>query len=449
MDVRDALRRTPLMISMQHRHIVGARLLLAARADVSAQDAAGHTSLSIAARSGHAKGVLLLMRRGGSSTLEMADRDGMRPLHWAASLGDSLGVKLLLRLKSSSTPRTHSGLSAIDLASNAAHWHVVACLESLKPNSQSGPAHWASGDMTPATDPVDPVGCYQKKYHKKRSPLDMQRLAHAALHEIMHPRYVTRKVIPVFCHVACMIAVYEHFRFSRAGRWKLTPRSAVIFEFLVPVILCGVQYMVRVDPGVVQENSGIERLMSMLDSDIPTAELPQMDRLCTTTWVLKGPRTKYCAITGACIEDFDHYCILLDAPIGRGNHRFFILLMVAEVIAQMAHAILCLTTLFSDEVGQGPFWQVLLLWRHPALAFLLTVHCVTLPGITCLIIVQLVLVSQNLTVNELVNMRRYQHFWTGTQSTFFNPFNKGSILKNCLDFWWNFRLPSSYLEMHV
>ena len=148
----------------------------------------------------------------------------------------------------------------------------------------------------------------------------------------MHPSYLTRKAVPTFCHTACALAVYEHLRFSRAVRWRLAPRSTCLFEILVPCILLGVQYIIRMDPGVKQQNSGLAQLTRMIDSEMPRAELPRLKNLCTTTWVLKGLRTKYCSVTGSCIDDFDHYCVLLDAPIGRGNHRFFLLMMAAEVM---------------------------------------------------------------------------------------------------------------------
>ena len=442
-DARDSLQRTPLMISMQCRHILGARLLLAARADVAAQDESGHTSLSIAARCGHAEGVLLLMSRGGSTTLEIANKNGMRPLHWAASSGDSFGVKLLLRLRSNAAARTHSGLSAADLASNGAHWHVVSCLESLKPSSNSV-TYWSSGDIT------SDRGGDSRKYQKRLHALDCQYVLQQALQEIMHPSYVTRKLVPVLCHMAAMLAIYEHLSFSRTARWKLAPHAAAVFEVAVPAVLGGFQYIARMDPGVVPENSGIERLMRMIDSEMPPSALPQLKQLCTTTWVLKGPRTKYCSVSGTCIERFDHYCVLLDTPIGRGNHRFFLFLMLVEVIAQVSHFTLCLTTLLSDERAR-PLWQALLLVsQHPALALLVVVHCATLPGIMCLIIVQLVLISQNLTVNELINMRRYEHFWKAPQAAFFNPFSKGSSFRNCMDFWWKERsFTPNFEEMHV
>ena len=438
-DVRDSLQRTPLMISMLNGHTLGARLLLAARADVTAQDARGQTPLSLAAQSDHPFGVLLLVNHsGGSSALELADQNGMRPLHWAASSGNSLLLKLLLRLKSSPNTKTRAGLSAIDVASSQGHWQIVTCLENLKPGALRVPELFSDFDRAwPDT-----------RYHKKSAALDVRSLAHIALHEMMYPHYVTRKAIPTFCHLACMLAVCEHLRFSRDERWRLVPVSTTLFEVLVPAILCGVQYIIRIDPGVIQENSGLERLTGMIDSDVPRAALPQPRQLCTSTWVLKGPRAKFCTITQSCIDEFDHYCVLLDAPIGRGNHRFFLLLLHLEVIAQVSHVIICLTTLFT--ASRTSSWRALLLvLQHPALGFLLLLHCATLPGIMCLVVVQLVLIAQNLRLNELINMRRYQHFWMGPNKGFSNPFSKGSSIKNCLDFWWRPRRWSSFEQIHV
>merc|ERR1719396_173489 len=68
--------------------------------------------------------------------------------------------------------------------------------------------------------------------------------------------------------------------------------------------------------------------MKALDS--PDEVIVDLSRLCTTTWVLKGLRSKYCTQTGAVIDEFDHYCIWLNCAIGKNNHRPFICLALAE-----------------------------------------------------------------------------------------------------------------------
>merc|ERR1719350_1649666 len=77
--------------------------------------------------------------------------------------------------------------------------------------------------------------------------------------------------------------------------------------------------------------------MSALTRRQPGAKEPDFTRLCTTTWVLKGLRTKYCVKTGACVEEFDHYCPWLNTAVGKDNHRPFLFLCFIEALTQLCH----------------------------------------------------------------------------------------------------------------
>merc|ERR1711959_243718 len=69
---------------------------------------------------------------------------------------------------------------------------------------------------------------------------------------------------------------------------------------------------------------------------------------------------------------------------------------------------------------------------------ILMIHCGTIPWVSVLTLHQLRLVGINMTTNEMINLNRYDHFWvqTGKGKTLQNPFDKGGIARNCLDFWW-------------
>merc|ERR1719223_2161906 len=90
-------------------------------------------------------------------------------------------------------------------------------------------------------------------------------------------------------------------------------------------------------PARTKGSSGVEELMRALDTDGPSNSMPDLSRLCTTTWVLKDLRTKYCAQTEACVREFDHYCVWLNCAIGRGNHRQFVFLACIEWLTQICH----------------------------------------------------------------------------------------------------------------
>merc|ERR1712032_1668520 len=212
------------------------------------------------------------------------------------------------------------------------------------------------------------------------------------------------------------------------------------------------------DPGKVSPmprgRSGVEVLMRALDTTGDHAV--DISRLCTTTWVLKGLRTKYCVMTGACIEEFDHYCIWLNRAIGKRNHRLFIVLALCELLTQVAHLYLLWTLSLSGElIPYKTFrsWILLLVTSYPLLFIIGVAHSLTAPWIVMLLVFQLQLVTKNLTTNEMLNARRCDHFWMtapdGMSKHYRNPFNKGSVCKNCFDFWWTRRRSESAWLEHV
>merc|ERR1712217_634536 len=180
--------------------------------------------------------------------------------------------------------------------------------------------------------------------------------------------------------------------------------------------------------------------MNSIDSDCPDNQLPDVSRLCTTSWVLKDSRSKFCSQTGACIEEFDHYCIWLNTAIGKRNHRQFICLVMVECCTQICNVYLCWSVLRTLVPYQSCLsWVFCVVINYPLLVLLVILHFITAPWVCLLTYQHLRMVSANITTNEMMNVHRYKHFWitsSGPQKKFRNPFNKGGFFQNHLDFWW-------------
>merc|ERR1719171_2870738 len=135
------------------------------------------------------------------------------------------------------------------------------------------------------------------------------------------------------------------------------------------------------DPGKVptprKGKTGIEELMSMVASDIPDDKLPDISRLCATTWVLKGLRTKYCKESGFCIEEFDHYCVWLNCSIGKNNHRLFITLAVVEVFTQFLHIYLCGAIAWTISAPTLTSWLINVASGYPLLVIMFILQMAT------------------------------------------------------------------------
>merc|ERR1712100_913629 len=113
-------------------------------------------------------------------------------------------------------------------------------------------------------------------------------------------------------------------------------------------------------------------------------------RLCTTTFVMKGLRTKYCTRTGACVEEFDHFCGWLNVAIGKGNHRPFMVLAVVESATQIIHLYLLFSIAFHlvtyERIGQW-LWDMLM--SYPMAIMMMALQIFTAPGTVCLALNQL------------------------------------------------------------
>mmetsp|Transcript_32283 Transcript_32283/g.77097 ORF Transcript_32283/g.77097 Transcript_32283/m.77097 type:complete len:607 (-) Transcript_32283:109-1929(-) len=463
-------KQTPLMWAVLRDHVPVARLLLDSQAAVGAKDSLGATSMMIAVQHRSYPSILLLMHRGSGirdRLLADGDKNGCTAAHWAAYKGDLTALKLLhyfkadlqaldsakmlplhravcasqtsvveflVEQKSQPQARNHEGKSCIDIAAEKHDVNMQALLKRLE---QKKADPFAGGKVEPE-DVESGAKDKDKETKPKKDGMFKGLMQDKAAH----------KIFPTFWLVCVSLATFQYIMDIRQMSYEVAPTTAFLFELLVPMSLAVFSFVALGDPGKVPArppgNSGVEELMKAFDSDAADTNPPDMNRLCTTTWVLKGLRTKYCVQTGACVEEFDHYCVWLNNTIGRGNHRQFVGLAIVEFLAQVMHLRLCLvmaSTLVPYQGFTQFTWGVVT--GYPLLTMIVLVHCITAPWVFMLTLHQARLVMMNLTTNEMMNMHRYEHFWVTRQvvpghahKSFQNPFHKGSAWANCLDFWW-------------
>lgn len=74
-----------------------------------------------------------------------------------------------------------------------------------------------------------------------------------------------------------------------------------------------------------RQSRSIERHLHIDDRFEANAQYCEMCNLVTPI------RTKHCKVCGICSERFDHHCSLIGICVGRQNHRWFFLLLLADV----------------------------------------------------------------------------------------------------------------------
>mmetsp|Transcript_55859 Transcript_55859/g.149522 ORF Transcript_55859/g.149522 Transcript_55859/m.149522 type:complete len:592 (-) Transcript_55859:145-1920(-) len=467
-------KQTPLMWSALRGHVSVTRLLLDAKVNIQMRDSLGATPLMIAIQHKNHSTVLLLVHRGQKAMLDDADKNGCTPAHWAAYKGDLTALKLLDYFGADLLALDNSKMLPLHRAVCASQAQVIEFL--LEKRSD---ANQRNGDGKTILDITEEqqdksMQVLLKKLLKKNEPsrsghkeddaeLGVSEAAPKKKETVMQKMMkvgedkTAQKAFPVFWLVCVSMAVFEYLMDLRITSYQVAPTASSLFEVGVPLSLALFFYVALADPGKVparpKGNSGVEELMRALDTG-PQDKEPDLSRLCTTTWVLKDLRTKYCSQTGACVEEFDHWCVWLNSSIGKKNHRQFMCLAIVEWLTQICHIYLCWCMARALVTYQGiAGWLVGVVAGYPLLALVWIVQILTMPFVLMLIVYQSRLIGNNLTTNEMMNAHRYEHFWVTAavtpgrmQKMYRNPFSKGSVVKNCLDFWW-FRSRSRAVPM--
>jgi len=469
--------QTPLMWAVIRGHVKAAKVLLDARADPLARDSLGASPLVLCIQHQKPASFLLLVSAEGTrdKLLRSADKNGCGPVHWAAYKNDLTSLKLLeyfdadfctvdeLRMtplhravtagasrvfeflldqKVDPSAREAQGRNVLDLAKDqsdaSARRALLQLLEHPGQADGRGDAEQAMGSELRRRPKKDPAADLKVKF------------AHNAA--------------ATFWFVSVSLASFQYLTDIRDASWSAAPYVALAFELGVPATLALFLVTVQLDPGTVpprpKRASGVEEIMRSLEASGEA----DIDRLCTTTWVLKGPRTKFCVRTNACVREFDHFCGWLNVAIGRGNHRPFIFLSCLEPAVQFCHLYLCWIAagvLVEASTDGSSTWALSVATGYPLLVLISCLHVMTAPMVTMLALNQLKLIWVNLTTNEMLNSYRYGHFWEEVErdgakkKVFKNPFHKGNAVRNCLDFWWTRRredrgpTPVSLAELSV
>lgn len=481
-DTPGADGQTPLMWASILGHIPIMHALLVAKANTRSKDVFGSSPLIHAVQYGQHTALLLLLavtpedeRKG---LLAEVDGRGCSAVHWAAWKGRLESLKLLnhfdadfLHVDRKRNTALHCAMQAsstnvleflvdsgvdpmrrnvddavcMDLPCDGPDSAASTCLKKLLRARGIDAENLTSSGVTVAPWDVEnqPSGSHAVglRNNGKRDGADAELIRKMRLYKF------------AMAWLMCVsFAVFEYMLDVRQRCWEIAPLVVVFFEGGVAMSLALFVYVAIVDPGKVptqpsSRKSAVELLLVALreGSVVPAS------RLCTSTWLVKGLRTKYCTETRACIQEFDHFCDFTGCAIGRNNHRQFYVLCCVEPATQCWHLLACLLVVW-DAKGLPPGVWIVPSWMwHAAVEFPLMVlvgamHAFTLMFALHLLLMQTFYIVNNLTTNEMINRERYAHLWfdadlshpdnSARWSRFNNPFCKGTITGNLSDFWW-------------
>mgnify|MGYP006421301021 CR=1 FL=1 len=193
------------------------------------------------------------------------------------------------------------------------------------------------------------------------------------------------------------------------------------------------------NPGVIQPSYAT--ITAPTASLLPQRSLTtrQKRASCQSCAIARPLRSKHCSICGHCVARFDHHCGWLNADVGAGNYRWFLIFIGAlelemlVVLGGLAYIFLFMVTI----PWEMPFLEIC---RYIMVHYALAVYLFVGAGVVGSVIVgplvafQLQILGQDITTNEMMNWSHYAYMMNA-ETGFRNPFNSGSKWENAQRVW--------------
>jgi hypothetical protein len=128
------------------------------------------------------------------------------------------------------------------------------------------------------------------------------------------------------------------FRFSP---FSLHPCSLLTASALFAGLVISLYRVRNSDPGVVSAASRWGPHADVAALGCIETKANGCARFCRKTGLYKPDRAHYCRATDRLVLRFDHHCIFVDASVGYGNHKFFLLFLLYTHLAGLFMGISC------------------------------------------------------------------------------------------------------------
>jgi hypothetical protein len=196
---------------------------------------------------------------------------------------------------------------------------------------------------------------------------------------------------------------------------------------------------IQTDPGTVYTERSAT-YSELLEEVAQSGSAPDPRKWCATTLVKKPLRAKFDAPTGLLIARHDHYCIWLDAAVGFGNHRVFMVFVFFQVAAHYCFATFGWMNLvaYLEQQKHSDFCdvvQALASQRIWGMLVLTLVASLCALSLSILLFQQVGNIFSNITTNERINAKRYPWLLDDELKRFVNRFDTGSAWVNTMEFW--------------
>nr|GMC65140.1 protein S-acyltransferase 24 [Ipomoea batatas] len=379
-----------------------AELLLQEGARINVVDIYGYQATHVAAQYGQTAFLYYIVTKWNADP-DVPDNDGRSPLHWAAYKGFADCIRLLLFLDAYRGRQDKEGCTPLHWA--AIRGNLEACTVLVQAGKKEDLVVTDHTGLTPAQLASD-------KNHRQVA------------------FFLVAPTLP-----------------------KLTAGGALFAWLGVFIATSGLVMFYRCssnDPGYIRmslhdshDTKDYEPLLK-LEMNHPALVAGNWSQLCSTCKIVRPLRAKHCSTCDRCVEQFDHHCPWVSNCIGKKNKWDFFLFLVLEVLAMLITGGVTLTRVLTDPVAPSSFgaWLNHAGTQHIGAIIFLLADFFLFSGVTVLTVTQAsqvvsetwgrLLISRNITTNEMANALRYNYL-RGPGGRFRNPYDHG-CKKNCSDF---------------
>ncbi|TYZ67984.1 hypothetical protein PybrP1_012495 [[Pythium] brassicae (nom. inval.)] len=234
---------------------------------------------------------------------------------------------------------------------------------------------------------------------------------------------------------------------------------ALAFEVVMLALWARLAFVCPSDPGVIAtHHRDMPKLLADAAQGVPLNPATH----CRTCLVAKPLRSKHCAKCGVCVARLDHHCTWINRCVGFGNHRLFVVFLLAHTATLVVYvalsAIVAVETIrdlheqrvastsgaTSTAMSSMDVWVEIpgLVSGHLLVLMVFVWALLALGALGLMTKQHLVNIGKNLTVNEQINWRRYEYLTKSTLGpangskaavVLANPFDRG-VAKNYKEF---------------
>jgi palmitoyltransferase len=418
---------TPLMCAAQKGNLPLIKLFLDRGADIEARDSNGITPVILAAQYGQIRSFIVLKHRGADA--HAVDINGCTVAHWAAFHNFS---GFLLMLKAFNVPLDSTDNSGYTPLHRASSSNAVDSLAYLLRIDSDRTAKSLQGKTPQQVGQEAGLVGAQMAFitHSTQSKAFATsfKVAFTVAWVVVYLNYIA-SVLPFTAH-----CFYSSLAFNLC--MLILPISSLL------TLLSQSGELSR------QSDSPDVGLIASIGEQFEAgnfADIPDAGQICFTCFLKRPQRSKHCQICDRCIPRQDHHCQFIGKCISERNLRRFVLTLSLTYFSVVLFLYLELQ-LFSAHIQDTAMSAVV---AQTVLQIIETADFNVFVALTAVpvawysgwyLYLEVLAVSQGLTVNEVLNRHRYRYLFTnvehkvkGNIMRFTNPFTRGFFM-NWVDF---------------